>query len=177
MGYDASVVRPADSPPASPKALPQGEGRFLDGLATAVATAGGAGFLPVAPGTAGSLVGLVLFCVLYQFPLMVQVTAVVLVSLLGVAAASRVARRSGVEDPGMVVIDEVAGMWVSLLFLPFSPVTAVAGFVLFRVMDVVKPAPARQLERLPGGWGIMCDDLMAGIYANLLLRAGLGAFS
>jgi phosphatidylglycerophosphatase A len=68
-------------------------------------------------------------------------------------------------------------MWVSLLFLPLTPVTAVAGFLLFRVLDVVKPAPARQLEHLPGGWGIMCDDLMAGIYANVLLRIGLTVFS
>jgi phosphatidylglycerophosphatase A len=64
-------------------------------------------------------------------------------------------------------------MWVSLLFVPLGTGTVLAAFVLFRVMDVVKPYPARQLERLPGGWGVMADDLMAGIYANLLLRVGL----
>jgi phosphatidylglycerophosphatase A len=153
---------------------PQG---FTSLLATAVATAGGAGYFPIAPGTAGSLVGLILFYGLYQLPLAYQVAAVVLVSLAGVAAGTRVARQSGIEDPGIVVIDEVAGMWVSLLFLPLTPVTAVAGFLLFRVLDVVKPAPARQLEHLPGGWGIMCDDLMAGVYANVLLRIGLTVFS
>jgi phosphatidylglycerophosphatase A len=142
-----------------------------------VATAGGAGYFPIAPGTAGSLVGLILFYGLYQLPLAYQVAAVVLVSLAGVAAGTRVARQSGIEDPGIVVIDEVAGMWVSLLFLPLTPVTAVAGFLLFRVLDVIKPAPARQLEHLPGGWGIMCDDLMAGVYANVLLRIGLTVFS
>jgi phosphatidylglycerophosphatase A len=146
-------------------------------LATAVATAGGAGYFPVAPGTVGSAVGLILFYGLYQLPLAYQVAATVLVSLAGIAAGSRVARDSGIEDPGIVVIDEVAGMWVSLLFLPLTPVTAVAGFLLFRVLDVVKPAPARQLEHLPGGWGIMCDDLMAGVYANVLLRIGLTVFS
>jgi phosphatidylglycerophosphatase A len=77
---------------------------------------------------------------------------------------------TGLEDPGIVVIDEVAGMWVSLLFLPLTPVTAVAAFVIFRIFDVVKPFPARRLEDLPGGYGIMCDDLMAGAYANLVLR-------
>jgi phosphatidylglycerophosphatase A len=67
----------------------------------------------------------------------------------------------------------VAGQWVSLLFLPFTPGTAFAGFFLFRLMDVLKPWPARDLEHLPGGWGIVADDLMAGVYANLLLRAAL----
>ena len=143
----------------------------------AVATAGGSGFFPVAPGTVGSAVGLILFYGVHQLPILYQVAAVVFVSLAGVAAGTRVARESGIEDPGIVVIDEVAGMWVSLLFLPLTPVTAVAGFVLFRVLDVVKPAPARQLEHLPGGWGIMCDDLMAGIYANVLLRIGLTVFA
>ena len=158
-------------------APPPSDNRFFDAVATALATAGGAGYFQVAPGTAGSAVGLILFYGVHRLPILYQVAAVVLVSLIGVAAGSRVARRSGIEDPGIVVIDEVAGMWVSLLFLPLTPVTAVAGFFLFRVMDVVKPAPARQLEHLPGGWGIMCDDLMAGIYANVLLRIGLTVFA
>src|SRR5688500_4062179 len=91
---------------------PQG---FTSVLATAVATAGGAGYFPIAPGTVGSAVGLILFYGLYQLPVVYQVAAVVLVSLAGIAAGTRVARQSGVEDPGIVVIDEVAGMWVSLL--------------------------------------------------------------
>jgi phosphatidylglycerophosphatase A len=92
---------------------------------------------------------------------------------MGTAAAAIVARRVGITDPGIVVVDEVVGMWVSLLFLPFTAGTAALGFVLFRVMDVWKPYPARQLEDLPGGWGIMSDDLMAGLYANLALRVAL----
>jgi phosphatidylglycerophosphatase A len=75
-----------------------------------------------------------------------------------------------------VVWDEVVGMWATLALLPLTPVTAVAGFLLFRVMDIVKPYPARDLEKLPDGWGIMADDLMAGVYANLLLRIGLVAW-
>jgi phosphatidylglycerophosphatase A len=75
------------------------------------------------------------------------------------------------EDPGLVVVDEVAGMWVTLLFVPFTPLTAALGFLAFRLMDIVKPFPARRLEDLPGGWGIMADDLMAGVYANVLVRA------
>jgi phosphatidylglycerophosphatase A len=160
------------SPPGS--ALPRSTP--LDVLATVVATGLGSGYAPVAPGTAGSLVGLALFWPVHNLPLAGQAAATVLVFALGVAAAGRVARRLGIEDPGLVVVDEVVGMWVSLLGLPLTGVTAVAGFVLFRVFDVFKPYPARDLERLPGGWGIMCDDVMAGVYANLLLRAGLLAW-
>jgi phosphatidylglycerophosphatase A len=88
----------------------------------------------------------------------------------GTLAATSVARRSGRKDPGIVVVDEVVGQWITLLALPFTPLTAAAGFVLFRVMDVLKPWPARQLEALPGGVGIVADDVMAGVYAHLALR-------
>jgi phosphatidylglycerophosphatase A len=145
-------------------------------LATVVATGLGSGYAPFAPGTAGSLVGLALFWPLHRLSLAAQAGVTALVFVLGVVAATHVARRLGVEDPGLVVADEVVGMWVSLLGVPLTGVTAVAGFVLFRVFDVFKPYPARDLERLPAGWGIMCDDVMAGVYANLLLRAGLLAF-
>jgi len=147
-----------------------------DFIATAIATGFGSGYSPVAPGTAGSLVGLALFWAVHHLPLAGQVAATAVAFALGVVSASRVARRLGLEDPGLVVADEVAGMWITLLGLPLTGVTAAAGFVLFRILDVFKPYPARDLERLPGGWGIMCDDVMAGIYANLLLRAGLLAW-
>jgi phosphatidylglycerophosphatase A len=145
-------------------------------LATVVATGLGSGYAPFAPGTAGSLVGLALFWPLHHLSLAAQAGATAAAFLLGVVAATHVARRLGIEDPGLVVADEVVGMWVSLLGVPLTGVTALAGFVLFRVFDVFKPYPARDLERLPAGWGIMCDDVMAGVYANLLLRAGLLAF-
>jgi len=138
-----------------------------------LATAAGAGYAPFAPGTAGSLVGLLLFWPLSRLPFPGQVGATVALFLVGTLAATHVAARLGLEDPGIVVVDEVVGQWVSLLLLPLTPVTVVLGFLLFRVLDVVKPWPARDLERLPGGWGIMADDLMAGIYANLLVRVGL----
>jgi len=147
-----------------------------DALATVVATGLGAGYAPIAPGTAGSLVGVALFWAVHHLPLAGQAAATLLVFAAGVAAAGHVARRLGIEDPRLVVADEVAGMWVSLLGLPLTAATAAAGFVLFRAFDVFKPYPARDLERLPGGWGIMCDDVMAGIYANLMLRAGLLAW-
>ena len=147
--------------------------KLLDFLAKVVATAFGSGYSPVAPGTAGSLVGLALFVPLAGRSLPVQLAAVAIVTVVGALAGGRVAKILGLEDPGLVVVDEVAGQWVTLLALPFTPVIAVAGFLLFRVMDIVKPWPARDLENLPGGWGIMADDLAAGVYAHLVLRVGL----
>lgn len=90
---------------------------------------------------------------------------------IGIPAAQIVARESGVEDPSHVVIDEVAGQAVSLIAAPvFGWKYALAAFILFRVFDIVKPPPVRQLERLPGGWGIMMDDVAAGIFALVLLQ-------
>lgn len=147
--------------------------RTLDFLARAVATAFGAGLSPVAPGTAGSAVGVLLFWPLAARHWSWQLAACVAVTLLGIAAAGRVARSVGLEDPGLVVVDEVAGQWLTLVALPFTPAVVLAGFLLFRVMDVVKPWPARALEDLPGGFGIMADDIAAGVYAHLALRVGL----
>jgi phosphatidylglycerophosphatase A len=139
-------------------------------LATCLATGFGSGYAPIAPGTAGSAVGLLLFLPLQRLTAPWQMLVTALVFAVGVGASTHVARRVSRKDPGIVVVDEIVGMWVSLLFLPFTPAAAVLGFLLFRLLDVRKPYPARQLEALPGGLGIMADDLMAGIYANLCLR-------
>lgn len=150
-----------------------GERTAPNALARLVATGLFSGYAPIAPGTAGSAVGLLLFWPLVRLPIAAQVAATVVTFLAGVAASTHLARSLGAKDPGLVVIDEVVGMWVTLLFLPFTPFTAVVGFLAFRVMDVFKPYPARQLEHLREGWGIMADDLMAGVYANLLVRIAL----
>jgi len=139
-------------------------------LATLIATGLGSGYSPWAPGTAGSLVGLLLFVPLAHAPLAAQLAATALVFTVGVWAATATARRTGLKDPGLVVVDEIAGMWVTLLLMPFTLEVAVVAFFAFRVMDIVKPYPARDLEQLPEGWGIMADDVMAGVYANLLVR-------
>jgi phosphatidylglycerophosphatase A len=146
-------------------------------MALAVATGLGSGYSPLAPGTAGSTVGVLLFLPLASRPVAVQAAAVVLLFLIGVAASADVAARLGRKDPGIVVVDEIVGMWITLMGLPLVPVVAALGFVLFRLMDVVKPFPARQLESLPSGWGIMVDDVMAGVYAHLTLRAALWLWS
>jgi phosphatidylglycerophosphatase A len=150
--------------------------KVLDSLARLVATGLGSGYSPFAPGTAGSIVGLLLFLPLAGLTWPVQLAATGAVTLVGAIAAGRVARGVGRKDPGLVVVDEVAGQCITFLALPITPVTALAGFLLFRAMDIVKPWPARDLERLPGGWGIMADDVAAGIYAHLALRAGLAVW-
>jgi phosphatidylglycerophosphatase A len=147
--------------------------RILDAGARWLATGFGSGYAPVAPGTAGSAVGLVLFWPLAALPLVWQIAACLALFVVGSLASTRVARSLGRKDPGLVVVDEIVGMWVTLLALPLTPGVAVTGFALFRVMDVLKPWPARSLEVLPDGWGIMADDVAAGIYAHLLLRVGL----
>ncbi len=147
--------------------------KVVDSLARAVATAFGSGYSPFAPGTAGSAVGLLLFWPMAGWKWPWQLGACVGLFLVGSLAATRVAERVGLKDPGIVVVDEVLGQWVTMAALPFTPATAVGGFLLFRVMDIVKPWPARDLERLPGGWGIMADDVAAGVYAHLALRVGL----
>ena len=145
-------------------------------VAALVATGLGAGYSPFAPGTAGSLVGLVLFWPMSRLAWPWQLTATVALFAVGVRCATAVAAQVGRKDPGLGVGDEIAGMWTTLLWLPFTPLVAAIAFVAFRAMDVLKPYPARQLEGLPGGWGIMCDDIMAGVYANLLVQVLLRAW-
>jgi phosphatidylglycerophosphatase A len=94
------------------------------------------------------------------------------VTVAGVWAAGEAARHFGRHDPGQVVIDEVAGQWLTLLLTGVGPVGAVIGFFLFRVLDVTKPWPARRMETLPSGLGIMADDLMVALYGNVLLQIG-----
>ncbi len=145
----------------------------IDFAARVVATAFGSGYSPFAPGTAGSAVGLLLFWPMAHARWTTQSAACLAVVVLGIAAAGRVAATVGLKDPGLVVVDEVAGQWITLVGLPFTVPVVVAGFLLFRILDVVKPWPARDLERLPSGLGIVADDVAAGIYAQLLLRVGL----
>jgi phosphatidylglycerophosphatase A len=142
----------------------------------AIATALGAGYAPKAPGTAGSAVGLLLWLVLPKI-LWVHVLTIAIVSIAGIWAGGVAEEHFGRRDPGQAVVDEVAGMMVTLLLNPLAgPGWMLAAFVLFRAADIVKPFPVNRLERLPGGLGIMADDLMAGVYANLALRLAIWSF-
>ena len=138
-------------------------------LALALATALGVGYIPIAPGTFGSAVGLLLWAVLPDTALVQGATIVVLFAA-GSWAGSVAERHFGRTDPGEVVIDEVMGMLLTLFLTGVGWKGALVGFFLFRLSDIVKPPPARRLERLHGGIGVMADDAMAAIYANLALR-------
>ena len=143
-------------------------------LAVFIATVGYCGYSPIAPGTAGSIAGLVVYLLVWwtRSPL-VEVSLIVVTFVIGTWAATHAERYFGAIDPGPVVIDEVLGMLVTLAFIPAGWTAAVCGFVLFRIFDVIKPFPANKLEHFHGGFGIMADDAMAGIYANLALRLGM----
>jgi len=143
----------------------------------AIATALGAGYLPKAPGTFGSAVGLLLWLALPHV-LWVQLPAIVLVSVAGIWSGTVAEHHFGRRDPGEVVIDEVAGMMITLALIPQATGWwLLVAFLLFRAADIVKPFPVNRLERLPGGLGIMADDLLAGVYANLALRVCMFALA
>jgi phosphatidylglycerophosphatase A len=146
---------------------------MLDQGATLVATGGYSGYAGIVPGTVGSLVGLILYLPLAAAAsVRLCLLATLALFFLGVLASGRMERAWKVKDPQPIVIDEIVGMWISLLFVPFEAGYFLAAFVLFRLFDIIKPFPARQAELLVGGWGIMVDDVVAGIYAN----AGIHAF-
>jgi len=147
-----------------------------------VATGAGSGYAPVAPGTVGSGVGLLLYLPLAGLGGGAYLLAVGGLSAVGVWASARAEGIFGKHDDRRITIDEVAGMLLSLAFLPPRLDVALAGFLLFRLFDIAKPPPARAAESLPGGLGVMTDDLVAGLYANLvgqvlwrgLLPGGIG---
>jgi phosphatidylglycerophosphatase A len=151
----------------------------LDRFAYALATGLGAGFVPVAPGTAGALEGVALFFAIHALHLEQTVSLLVLaitnvvVFAVGVWASNRACAIAGLEDPRIVVIDEVSGQLIALtplaLLPSFSMTGVIIGFLLFRLFDILKPYPIRKLERLHGGLGVMADDALAGIYAAVLL--------
>jgi phosphatidylglycerophosphatase A len=144
----------------------------LDRLRLWIATGLGCGRAPIAPGTVGSLAALPVAVLLWRAGGSIAVlTGTVTVTLLGYASAGVAETHFGRRDPGPVVVDEIAGQLVSLLFLAPSPVALATGFLLFRIFDIWKPPPVRQAEKLPGASGIMTDDLVAGLYANLLHQA------
>jgi phosphatidylglycerophosphatase A len=140
--------------------------------AVLISTAFGVGYAPVAPGTFGSAVGLVLWWLLPASPL-VQGLVVVTIFVVGSWSSGIAEQHFNRTDPGQVVIDEVLGMLITLFMNPVGWAGALVGFLLFRAADIVKPYPANQLERLHGGVGVMADDAMAAVYANLALRASL----
>ena len=137
-----------------------------------VATAGGIGYLPFAPGTWASIAAAIVWYFLalktgndftWQFILLL------IVIIGGVYCSAKCSSKED-KDPSRIVIDEVAGMWVALFLIPPTYMNFLAGFILFRFFDIAKPFGIRKMESLRKGWGIMLDDLLAGIYSNVLIR-------
>ena len=140
-----------------------------------LATFFGVGYLRPGPGTYASAITVLLWWALSRFiasawPIPAAVIASVAITLLGIPPSTTVARESGQNDPGFVVIDEVAGQMIALIGVPLAWKYLLAGFILFRGFDILKPFPLRHLERLPEGIGIMMDDVGAGVYALILLQ-------
>jgi len=164
-----------EEPPLTNAPLPRG---FVETLAHVLAVWFGCGHVPRAPGTAGTIGAIPLYLVLRPYGAVAIASAAVLVTAIGVWASRRVCLRVDRKDPQIVVIDEVAGVLVAWTLAPPTPAGAIAGFVLFRIFDHTKPWPARLAEqRLPIGFSVMFDDVIAGAWAATLLfgahRAGL----
>jgi len=143
-----------------------------------LATGFGSGYSPIAPGTAGAVVGLLLlygwqsitpsgyFTDSYFLPLVV---VIVVVNMIGVFVTDQVVKEWG-PDPSRVVIDEIVGVWIAVLWVPPTLTNWIIAFILFRFFDILKPLGIRKLESIKGGWGVMLDDVLAGVYANLVLQ-------
>ena len=190
------TVTTTDEAVPAPRAARSGK----DYLALAIATCG-VGYLPLAPGTWGSLVGIGVYVLVrgiamklffgaaagrnftllhvYYGVVAFELAVIVMITLFGIWAASRTEKLSGRKDPSKVVIDEVAGQFIALIPVPFVLGAAwwstILAFVLFRIFDIVKPYPARRFESLHGGLGIMADDVVAGVYAAVVVAVAVVA--
>ena len=142
---------------------------MLKKIAYVLGTGFGSGYVPVAPGTAGSLAALLVF---YFIPLSAYYWLVLcaVVFIPGVWSTTLIEREEGKKDPPMAVIDEWVGQWLTLLFLPRTTLILLGGFLLFRILDILKPFPARKIQNIDGGMGIMLDDVMAALYANMIMH-------
>ena len=148
-------------------------------LARIISTGLGVGYFPLAPGTMGSLAILIVYWICPEISSLQLSMIIVGLSVIGIYSVtitenevkSKLGQDRG-NDPGIIVIDEVIGMLVALLFIPKTTFFLITAFILFRIFDIAKPYPARKMEKLHGGWGIVLDDVVAGIYANIVIQIG-----
>jgi phosphatidylglycerophosphatase A len=141
-----------------------------NGVAKLIATFFYSGLFPVAPGTAGTLAAIPLFYLVSFTPIYFYLTITVLIILVSVWASGVAEEIFGKTDPGQVVADEVCGYLITMILVPVTLSNIFMGFLLFRLFDIAKPYPIRKLEKLPGGWGIVMDDVMAGVYSCVTLH-------
>jgi phosphatidylglycerophosphatase A len=165
VGENSAATGSAGSPSTMP---------WLDRILLLFANGFGLGYSPLASGTVGALLGIPLVLVLEPWlapgNYISGAAVVLLVSVFGVCCGHVGEKRYARKDDGRIVIDEIAGYLVTMLWIPQTITALVLGFLFSRFFDVVKPFPAHRSQRLKGGWGIMADDLIAGVYANILLR-------
>ncbi len=146
----------------------------MHGLIILIATGCYSGYLPKAPGTWGSLVGLLLFFLLHSLNLEIYLAVVAGIFVIGTFAAGETEKILDRKDPGLVVIDEIVGMLVTMTAVPATPLAMVLGFTLFRLFDILKPFPIRLVDqRFHGGLGIMLDDILAGIYSLVIMQLAI----
>jgi phosphatidylglycerophosphatase A len=141
---------------------------YIKKLKYLIATGIGSGYSPYVPGTVGSLLALLIF-ILFPLSSFIWLGISTAIFIIGIWASGIVEKDYG-KDPRIVVIDEFVGQWIALLFLPRTVWIYAAGFILFRILDIIKPFPANKVEKIHGGTGIMLDDLIAAVYANLALQ-------
>lgn len=135
-----------------------------------IATGFGLGYSPIISGTVGTLGGIILFWIFHRLPWPLYLATLIAFSFLGIWSADRAERVFQKKDSGYIVIDEIVGFLVAVFLIPWKWPLVVMAFFLFRVMDILKPFPLRSAEKLPGGLGVMLDDIGAGIYTNVLLQ-------
>ena len=148
-------------------------------LARIISTGLGTGYFPIAPGTMGSLAILIVYWICPEISSLQLLLIIFGLSAVGIYTetvteremTSKLGQNKG-SDPGIIVIDEIIGMLIALLFIPKTTFFLITAFVLFRIFDIAKPYPARKMEKLHGGWGIVLDDVVAGIYANIVIQIG-----
>jgi phosphatidylglycerophosphatase A len=144
--------------------------RPIDLFTILTCTVFGVGYLPFAPGTFGSVVGLGLFCWLSGLSAQLYFSFILGVIVLGLLTCGRMEKLTNRKDPGCIVIDEVAGMLLALSFMPPDPKIIFLGFLIFRILDTLKPYPSSRFQNQPGAIGVIGDDLIAAIYTNIVLQ-------
>lgn len=165
MALPTESPNPNSGPPKIASDGAPSVGLFTKAFASALFS----GYSPIASGTVGSAVGLAFYFIPGFEKAYIILPLCVLVYFVGVRTAEAMEKVYG-QDPGEVTIDEVLGMWVSLLFLPKTILVAAIAFFVFRILDIVKPFPARRFDNTPGGSGVMLDDVVSGIYTNLFMQ-------
>ncbi len=138
-------------------------------IARLFATGFYSGYSPLFPGTIGSAVGLLIYAIPGIEELHYFIPLIIVFFIFGLKSSS-ILEKKLCDDPQIVVIDEIVGMWCALIFLPKTIMVIISSFIIFRILDIIKPFPARDSEKLRNGWGVMIDDVIAGIYTNIILQ-------